>query len=405
MGYRREDIKILSLDFADINVGDVQEFRHKIVQTDVDTFASLTGDYNPLHVDKEFAGRTNFRKPVVHGMLTSSFISTMIGTLIPGEGALWSSQTLEFLLPAYIDDEITVRAEVIQKSPATRFIVINVRILNQHGHELVKGEARVKLLEVKKEEKPVEEESRKKTVLVTGASRGIGAAIAKRLAGLDYPVIINYASSEDEANLLAKELGENKHKALALKADIADPAQFRAMIEEGEEKLGPIGSVVHCAAPTAVPKLFADTGWEDFERQHQTQIRGAYNIASTLLPRMVEAKEGSLVFVGSIFSEGVPPTQQAPYTIAKAALDAFSRSLAVEYGPKGIRVNTLSPGMTETDMIANIPEKVKLMTKMQTPLRKLAVPDDIARVASFLVGPDSRHISGENIKVCGGVVM
>ena len=120
---------------------------------------------------------------------------------------------------------------------------------------------------------------------------------------------------------------------------------------------------------------------------------------------MKELKRGSIVFINSIFSEGKPPVQQSSYVTAKAALGALSRSLAVEYGVEGIRVNSISPGMTETDFIADLPDRVKLMTTMQTPLRKLARPSDIANVAAFLIGNDSSHITAENIKVSGGVNM
>jgi 3-oxoacyl-[acyl-carrier protein] reductase len=120
---------------------------------------------------------------------------------------------------------------------------------------------------------------------------------------------------------------------------------------------------------------------------------------------MVERNSGSFIFVGSIFAEGTPPVQQSAYITAKAALAAFARSLAVEYGPKGIRVNVIAPGMTQTDMLATIPDKTKMLAKMSTPLRRLAEPSDVAEVARFLVGRGGAHISGETIKVCGGIVM
>ncbi len=134
-------------------------------------------------------------------------------------------------------------------------------------------------------------------------------------------------------------------------------------------------------------------------------MKGAYNCAKLALPKMVENKFGSIVIIGSIFSDGMPPVQQTSYIMAKAALSSFAKTLAVEYGPKGVRVNIISPGMTQTEMIANLPEKIKLMTQMQTPLRKLAKPEDIANTASFLISSNSTHITGETIRVCGGLVM
>lgn len=115
MAYSRDDTTIRMLDFDEIKVGDVAELKHVLTQEDVQVFAALTGDFNPMHVDKEFAKRTLFQKPVVHGMLSASFISTIIGTLLPGGGALWMSQTLEFLRPAHIGDTIRVQATVKTK--------------------------------------------------------------------------------------------------------------------------------------------------------------------------------------------------------------------------------------------------------------------------------------------------
>ena len=129
------------------------------------------------------------------------------------------------------------------------------------------------------------------------------------------------------------------------------------------------------------------------------------NLCQACLPLLLEQGSGCIVNIGSIYADNVPPLKLAHYTMAKAALAALTRSLAAEYGPKGIRVNTVSPGMTSTDLIADVPEKVKMVTKMQTPLRRLAEPRDIAGVVAFLFDPRARHITGHNLRVAGGVVM
>ena len=108
------------MEFEDIKVGKIERFSHQITKGEVDRFAELTGDFNPIHVDTEYALKTNFGKRVVHGMLTSSFISTMIGMRIPGKGSLWLSQTLNFINPTFIGDTIEVSAEVINVFKSTR---------------------------------------------------------------------------------------------------------------------------------------------------------------------------------------------------------------------------------------------------------------------------------------------
>ncbi len=405
MSYTREKTTVRVLDFDTIAVGDRAEFRHTIEQADVEAFAALTGDYNPLHVDATFSRRTLFRRPVVHGMLSSSFISTMIGTVLPGSGALWTSQTLDFLAPAFVGDTITVIATVEQKSVATRMLTLRTVVVNQHGRELVAGKAQVKVLDVREEEAAIPTTDTPRVILITGASKGIGAAIAATLARAGHAVAVNYHRSAEEARALVAELSAAGHRSVAVAADVANESAVRAMFASVEESLGPVDDVIHCAAPLPVPKPFESLSWDDFQAQIDTQLRGAFNCATAALPGMIGRGGGSLLFIGSVFADGVPPVQQSPYVVTKAALVSFARTLAVEYGPKGIRVNVIAPGMTQTDMISSLPDKVKMLTKMQTPLRRLGDPQDVANAAEFLVSSRARHITGETIRVGGGITM
>lgn len=399
----QQDFKII--DFNQISIGQEFILQHKILQKDVDTFALLTGDYNPLHVNVDFAKKTDFQKPVVHGMLSASFISTMIGMLIPGPGALWSSQTLEFLKPAFVGDEITIKATVIQKSEATRFIKLKIQVTNQHGHETITGESLVKVLKIAEEKNMMDQSSNSKVALVTGGSKGIGAAISKKLAKDGFQVAVIYHQSKSSADAVVQEIRNNDGRATAFHCNVNDVDSVINLIQHVKAELGPITHFVHCASPTPIPQEYIQTPWQSFEDHWNTQIKGAFTLTKELIPTMLEKNEGHIVLMSSIFAEGNPPTQQAPYVTAKAALSAFGRSLAVELGPKNIRVNMVSPGMTETDMIASIPEKTKMLTKMQTPLRRLAKAEDIADTVSFLMSPAAKHITGENIRVCGGISM
>jgi 3-oxoacyl-[acyl-carrier protein] reductase len=401
----REPTSLKNSSFEDINVGDSASLTHAISQDDLNAFVRLTGDDNPLHVDESFSRKTLFRRPVVHGMLSASFISTIIGTRLPGGGALWISQTLDFLRPAFVGDTITVTARVEQKSVATRVLALTTRVVNQHGHELIRGRSQVKLLDVgdAKREPSVDQTSR--VILVTGSSRGIGAAIVDSLAGAGHRVAVNYHRSSTEADSLVDRLVGQGYAACAVRADVSDARSVQDMFAQIEKTFGPVEDIIHCAAPLPVPTSFEDLTWEQFQLHLDTQLRGAFHCAKAALPGMVLRRNGSLIFIGSVFADGVPPPQQSAYVVAKAALTSFARTLAVEYGPKGIRVNVIAPGMTRTDMIAKIPEKTKMLAKMQTPLRQLAEPGDIAAIAEFLIGPGARHITGETIRVSGGISM
>ena len=133
--------------YTDINIGDKETLSHTITKGDIDKFVDLTGDDNKLHVDEKYASTTPFKKPVVHGMLGASFISTIIGTKLPGDGALWFSQSLEFLLPVRLGDELTVVAEVIQKNDKENIIELKTEIFNQNRQVVTKGLAKVKVIE------------------------------------------------------------------------------------------------------------------------------------------------------------------------------------------------------------------------------------------------------------------
>jgi 3-oxoacyl-[acyl-carrier protein] reductase len=405
MPYQRGDLPIRLFRFEQIAVGQQAEFVHKLTERDIEAFASLTGDFNPLHVDEVFARRTMFRKPVAHGMLSAAFVSTLIGTLLPGGGALWVSQKLDFHNPARVGDVLNIKAKVKRKSEASRTLTLEVEVTNQDNKSLISGESVVKVLEMAEEKTTMQNGDVGLTVLVTGGSRGIGAAIAGRLAMDGHAVAVNYRQSADEADRVVQAIVESGRKAIAVRGDVSEEKDVEGIFSSTQNAFGDVQAVVHCAGSGSLLRPFDQLSWTDFDRQLGVHVKGAFQCAKAALPKMIAAQRGAFVFIGSVAVDGIPPIQQADYVVAKSALTALARSLAAEYGPRGIRANTIAPGMTVTDMIANLPEKAKLLTRMQTPLRQLAEPADIAATASFLLSPGAQHISGETVRVCGGAVM
>ncbi len=389
--------------FESIKVGDIREFTHPLTTEDIRKFADLSGDYNPLHLEPEFAQKTDFRKPVAHGMLSASFISTMIGMHLPGEGALWLSQSLKFLRQAYVGDILRIVAKVKQKSESTRVLVLETIVYNQRNEELISGEAQVRVLDLGKENVLMEKKT--KVVLVTGASRGIGAAVARQLAQDGHAVAVNYSKSKDEALKVVKDIEKEGGKAIAIAGDITKKEQVQAMCEQVVRHLGAIDGFVSNASGPIVLKSFEEMTWEDFQAHLDVQFKGAIHCIQAVLPQMLKEGGGSVVFIGSIAADGPPPAKQSDYVASKAALAALARSLAVEYGPKNIRVNVVAPGLTQTDLTAELPQKAKELTRMTTPLRRLGLPEDVAGAVSFLMSPGARHVTGETIRVCGGAVM
>jgi 3-oxoacyl-[acyl-carrier protein] reductase len=398
--------------FDSIQIGQTEEFFHTITEKEITSFCELTGDDNPLHMDDEFAEKTNFKGRVVHGMLTASFISTMIGTRLPGKGALWYEQHLSFLEPVRIGDTIKVFAKVIHKSDAQRIIVLETVVYNEVGAKLIDGEAKVKVLE------SFELNQGKKgamsnninsllggAVIVTGGSGGIGAAISKSLASEGYGVIVNYLGNKSKADEVCQEILDAGGRAYSFRADIVNRTDVDAMTQFAIENFGTIEGVVNNASRGITNSSFDDMTWNDIQTHLDVQIKGSFNVCQSVMPYLLARQKGCIVNVASIYADNVPPTKLLHYSLSKSALLSFTRSLAVEYGPKGIRVNAVSPGMTLTSMLATVPEKAKMVAKMQTALRRLAQPEDVAGVVRFFFSEGAVHLTGENIRVCGGQVM
>ncbi|MBN1636165.1 MAG: glucose 1-dehydrogenase [Deltaproteobacteria bacterium] len=392
--------------FEQITIGDEAEIFHVVTEKDVDSFVKLTGDDNPLHVDATYAETTSFKKPVVHGMLTASFISTIIGTKLPGKGSLWYEQSLRFLEPVRIGEKIRVWVKVKHKSPSQRILVLDTIVSGDGDRRVIEGEAKVKVLlpETKKKVNVMTDDKRG-AVIVTGASRGIGAAIAIELGSAGYPVVVNYLNRDKNAENIVQAIRNKKGKATACKADVSDAEAVRMMVDMALSEFGAVSGIVNNASASIESVKFSDLSWDSFQKHIDVQIKGAFYLSQAVLPHLVQNQKGIIVNIASVVADNTPPTKWVPYNVVKAALITFSRSLAVEYGAKGIRVNCVSPGMTQTDLIANIPDKAKMLTKMQTPLRRLAVPEDIASAVAFLFSDKAAFISGQNIRVCGGIVM
>ena len=389
-------------DFDAIHEGDHVSLVRKITREDVETFAQLTGDINPLHLDDGFGARTQFGGAVAHGMLSASLISTVIGTMLPGPGALWMSQTLDFLAAVRNGDTVTVVTTVIRKYDARRVLDLHTVISNQWGTKVIEGKSKVTLLK----ERETDIMTTTGTVaIVTGASRGIGAACARALAAMGLKVVVNYSASEAQAHEVVSGIIESGGCAAAIQADVSDETQTAALFRQTEATFGAVDILVNNAWARLVPRSLSELSWGDFERQMTVGVKSAFLCSQAALPNMIAGKFGRIINIGSIAADNVPPVNQAAYVTAKAALAALTRSFAVELGPKGINVNLVAPGMTETGFISEVPQKARLITEVQSPLRRIAQPDDVADVVAFLASPAARYITGDTLRVCGGQQM
>jgi 3-oxoacyl-[acyl-carrier protein] reductase len=388
--------------FNKLKLGDKAEIKHKITEDDIDTFVNLTGDDNKLHVDKEYASKTTFKKPVAHGMLSASFISTIIGTKLPGDGALWYSQTLDFLLPVRVNDELTITAEIISKNDRLNSVELKTEIFNQDFKKVISGKANVKITEQEEEIKTNKKVVKNKIVLVLGATGGIGSAVCRALDDLGYSIAIHYFNNYERVKLLESQL---KSKSCIIKGDVTNEKSVNEIVESVVRKLGNIDIFINCTAVEIKNTKIENVSWEDFSNHYDLNIKTNLFFVKLLYKKMAESSKGKFIFITSQVTENLPPANWIAYNTAKYALNGFAKSLAVELAQYGINVNLVSPGMTQTDLISNIPEKNRLLISAKIPLKRLAEPEDIANVVSFLVSEKSNYITGETIRVNGGQIM
>jgi 3-oxoacyl-[acyl-carrier protein] reductase len=418
-------------DFSEIQVGDSESISKTITESDVRRFVEMTGDNNPLHVDATYAESTAFKDIVVHGMLGASYISTVIGTRLPGTGALWVSQNFDFLLPVRLGDELSISCTVLKKFERERLLELETKIVNQHQQTVLTGTGRVKVLfpslskHIAEEKSDLrvtvvtgkvkdlsssqpkqiaEERSDLRVAVVTGGSGGIGKAISLSLAKNGFAVVIAYRGRVDRANAVVKEIHSNKGKAIAVCADISTKEGVELLYKSAVKEFGGVSVLVNNASPAINPKPFELMGWEDVQNQLNTQLKGSFLLCQSCIPKMIERGWGRIVNITSQVVEGEPSSGWTSYAIAKASLAKFSSYLAADLGSNGITVNCVSPGMSETGLIGSISEKVQLMIARQTPTRRLTKPEDVAAAVAYLVSNESSQVTGQTILVNGGIV-
>ena len=240
-----------------------------------------------------------------------------------------------------------------------------------------------------------------KVAIVTGASRGIGAAIATRLAHDGFSVIVNYAGSQAPAEAVVREIESAGGRAFAVQADVADPAAIARMFDAAEAAFGGVDVLVNNAGIMKLAK-FADSDDAAFDSQIAVNLKGTFNALREAARRL---RDGGRIVNFSTSVVGLRLETYGIYAATKAAVEVMTPILAKELRGRSITVNAVAPGPTATDLFLNgkSPELVERMAKMN-PMERLGTPEDIAATVAFLVGPDGAWVNGQVLRANGGLI-
>ncbi len=241
-----------------------------------------------------------------------------------------------------------------------------------------------------------------KTALITGASRGIGRAIAIELAREGAKVAINYQNNDEKAKEVAAEIGKFGGKCVLAKANLANPQEARAMVKKVADEFGHLDILVNNAGITR-DKMLTKMTDEDWVEVIGTNLNAVFFCTSAAIPIMTAQSFGRIINIGSLNGQ-IGAVGQANYSASKGGIIAFTRTAALELAKSNITVNVVAPGFTETDMFAKVPANLQAQIRGRIPLNRFAQPEEIARAVIYLAA-DGDYITGQTIGINGGAFM
>jgi len=407
-------------------VGEKYKDRFLITQEIVSNFADFSSDYNPIHVDAAYAKQHGYSRQVSHGVIQLVFLSKIIGMDFPGAGAMWMKQTVNWLLPVLVGDSIEIILTVKHYSYSTKILILLVEIFNQQNKRVMTGESQVKItkqlsnkivnqltdvnfVENQKVNAIVDSDknyniSNKRVALVTGATRGIGEAIVRRLAYDGFNVVVNYRNDKESANIIVDEIIRLGGDAIAVYSDITSKNDIKSMSDVILNKWGRCDVIIHGASPPLEIINVEQLSYENIELYLDVYLKGAVTLVEFFSPLMVSHKFGRFVFLGTSALYGEPPAGMAAYVAAKEALWGYTKSLATSMARYGITANMVSPSLTITELTTDVPARVKEVEAIKSPMRRLATVDDTANQISYLCNDNSSYVNGINIPITGGPI-
>ena len=242
-----------------------------------------------------------------------------------------------------------------------------------------------------------------KVAVITGASGGIGAAVARRLAAQGSYVVLGYCRSREKAESLCRELREAGGEAVSFRADLTKAEEAKALIDFAVQQYGHLDILVNNAGISQI-KLFTDITPEEWRQMFAANVDGIYHCCRAAVPYLVQQHSGTIINVSSIWGL-CGASCEVHYSASKAAVIGFTQALAKELAPSGITVNCVAPGVIDTDMMAAFTAEDKAALAEETPVGRLGSADEVAKLLVFLAGEDAGYITGQVFGVNGGLVI
>ncbi len=380
--------------------------RKKITKKDIKNFSKLSGDTNPIHMDHNYAKKMGFGKIVAHGMLSESFISSIIGNYLPGPGSLWAEKKIKFLKLVREGDELELISEIEKIHTGNNIAIINVKAFNQYK-ELVFDSSNIivlpkdsknikhKKIEKNKKNKPIK--AKKNLAVVLGASGDIGIAVTKKLLNNGFNVLGFYLSNNSELKKL-----KNKNKNLRyFNLNLQNKNSVYKCLKLIKKNIPT--HLINCSTPKIYTINFEKISKNDFDHYFGNTLPNFFTIIQECVKKFKMIKSGNIIDVSSVYLK-LPERNLLPYITFKGSMSALIKSLSIELANYNIRANSVMAGVTDTQQISDMSNKQKLLIAAKTPLQRIAKAEDVANTIYFLSSKESDFITGSIIDVNGGII-
>jgi acyl dehydratase/enoyl-[acyl-carrier-protein] reductase (NADH) len=368
----------------------------KITNRLIKKFIEITGDKNPIHYKIDSAKEAGFSKPIAHGMLTSSFMSNVIGNQVPGFGSTWIDTSITFFNPAFANDLLEFRTKVSKYSASSNLVYLKTEVFNQNNIKILECFSTVKtkktFSKVLKTNNINQNKTKDKSLLIVGYSPEILKILIKKNIKVYKKIIITYNNKKPI-------LPNIKNKIILLKLNLKNnfDRKLKKVINRYNIK---IKALIFLASGKISFNSSLETSEEQILEQIKVQAIGFFKIIRSLKENLIINKT-SIVVIGSEVLTNKPPKKMLAYVTGKHALNAIAKVMANELGGYEIRVNVISPGIIENSNL-NFPEFAKENFRVESALGRLINPLDVCEMINFLISNKSKNITGQNFKINAG---